>query len=245
MKVLLMKSLSLLRLLPGIVLVLMGPAFGQEKPATAKVDPSGVWRWTHEENGETVKDLLTLNFDGKQVSGKYKGRVEKAIEQAKLDGNKLTFQFDVDYEGMKIVIKFDGTLKDDSVDGKVLIDANGQTQEFPWSAKRTLEEEDVVGTWKILIKTDSDRTLEPELILSKKDGKLTGIYKSKDINQEFDAKEIKVAHGKLSFQVNGEFQGTQFKVKYGGEPRGDKMAGEVEYDLGGNTGKLEFKASRN
>ena len=127
------------------VTALVGPAFGQGNSATKKIDPSGVWRWTHDENGETVKDVLTLNFDGKQVSGKYKGRVEKTIEQAKLDNDKLTFQFDVEYEGQKIAIKFDGTLKEDSLEGKVLAETGSGTQEFPWSAKRTLEEDDVLG----------------------------------------------------------------------------------------------------
>lgn len=227
-----------------IVVALVWPSFGQENSATKKIDPAGVWRWTHEENGETVKDVLTLNFDGKQVSGKYKGRVEKSIEQAKLDKDKLTFQFDVEYEGKKIVIKFDGALKEDALEGKVLIEAGGETQEFPWLAKRTLEEDDVLGTWKILVKTDGGRTFEPELKLSKKDGKVVGTYASKDFDQEFEAKEIKVANGKLSFEVSGDFQGTRFSVKYSGQPRGDRLTGEVVYDLGGNAGTLEFKATR-
>lgn len=207
-------------------------------------DPAGTWRWTHDEGGEAVKNALVINYDGKQVSGVYKGRIEKSIEAAKLDGDKLTFKFDAEYQGVKMEVKFDASVKSDELDGKVFITADGQTQEYPWTAKRTLESEDVLGTWSIKIVTSEGRTVEPEINVVKNGSNLKGTYRTKGIDKDFEARDLKVVDQQLTFTVAGEANNTQFTVKYAGRPRGDKMSGKVDYDLNGNTGSIDFEATR-
>ena len=124
------------------------PAFAAPQDAAKKeaVDPSGTWHWEHDENGVSVKDARTLNYDRKanQLTGRYKGNIGPIkIENGRIDGDKLEFRFDVDLEGTKIGLKFDGVIKGEEVNGTVSIDASGQTAEFPWTAARSLEPEDV------------------------------------------------------------------------------------------------------
>jgi len=207
-------------------------------------DPAGTYRWTHDEGGETVKNALVINYDGKLVTGVYKGRIEKSIEAAKLDGDKLTFKFDAEYQGIKMEVKFDASVKSDELDGKVLITADGQTQEYPWTAKRSLESEDVLGTWSIKITTSEGRTVEPEIKVTKDGSNLKGTYRTKGIEKDFEARDLKVSDQQLSFTVAGQANDTQFTVKYTGRPRGDKMSGKVDYDLNGNTGSIDFEATR-
>lgn len=229
----------------GLLFAVALSSSAQEKKADNKnVDPSGTWRWTHDENGETVKNVLTINYDGKVVSGTYKGRSEKTIESAQIAGNKLSFKFDVDFQGQKIEVRFECAVKDDDLNGKVSMHAGGDVQEYPWTAKRTLETEDLVGTWAIKIVTGDGQTIEPELKLAKDGEKLKGTYRSIGLDREVEAQELKLADKQLTFTIQGENDGKKFKVKYAGQPRGDRMNGKIDYDLNGNTGTIDFAATR-
>ncbi len=98
-------------------LLLASTAVAAEKTA---VDPSGTWRWEHDEGGETVKNVLKLNSDGKKVTGTYQGRRGPyEITDGNVDKDQLKFGFKVEYEGQIIEISFVGKIKADTVDGTV------------------------------------------------------------------------------------------------------------------------------
>lgn len=219
-----------------------GTAVAAEKTA---VDPSGTWRWEHEEGGETVKDVLKLNFDGKKVSGTYQGRSGPyEITDAKIEKNELTFGFSVEIDGRKFTIGFAGKMKGDKVDGTVTIKTDEGEQDFPWVAERNLNTTDVVGAWKLAIELPDGNVLTPLLKLSLSDDKkeLKGEYTSND--SELDVSEIKVKNNKLFFKISGDFDGNSLTANYKVQPRGDKLAGEIEYDLNGQTGELEVTGKR-
>jgi len=234
----------------GFALILspaFSPAAAQESSPASRaksVDPSGSWRWTHEEGGETVKDLMKLRFDGKVVTGTYKGRVERPIEMGKMEGDRISVGISVDVDGRKLVARFTGAVRGDEIaDGKVDINFDGQDMQFPWPAKRTVEAEDLVGTWNIRIEADG-RVLEAELKLSQDGDRLKGKYTSKGIDREFEAQNVQVVNHELRFEVAGEVNDRKFNVKYKGKPRGDKMNGEIDYELGDRKGTIEFQAQR-
>ena len=60
---------------------------------SSAVDPSGTWRWEHEDlagTGEIIKDVLKLKFDDGKVSGTYAGPGDELeIENAKIDGDTV------------------------------------------------------------------------------------------------------------------------------------------------------------
>jgi len=211
------------------------------------VDPSGTWRWEHDAGGETIKDVLKLNFDGAKVTGTYKGRRNPIeIKNGKMEGDKLSCDFGVEFDGRKIVVKFKGKIKGDEVDGTVAIESDNDSREFPWKAKRSVEVSDVVGTWKMQIKTSNGNSLTPKLTLSQEDKKkkLKGIYESTNADVKLDVKEIQVKDNQLSFIITGEFDGNTLTAKYTVQPRGDKLSGKIGFKFNDRTGELKVKGKR-
>ncbi|MFM2093126.1 MAG: hypothetical protein RIS70_250, partial [Planctomycetota bacterium] len=62
-----------------LTLVAVSVSLSTSLSKVSAADPAGTYRWTHDEGGETVKNALVINYDGKQVTGVYKGRIEKSI----------------------------------------------------------------------------------------------------------------------------------------------------------------------
>lgn len=236
MKTLLIASLSALCLLTTSIAA-------QDKAKTT--DPSGTWRWEYELNGETIKDSLLLNLSkDNKLTGNFKGRDGKLVEikEAKFESDSLTFLLSLEYQGTPLKLDFKGKVKGDEIDGTVSIAAGDSSQEFPWTPKRSVLLEDVVGEWQMKIET-GDRTLEPVITISKEGDKYKGKYVS---GQEFtaDVTDIKVENNELKFNVSGEVNGTKIKADYKGRPYGDKIQGSIAYVLGDNSGDIEFTGTR-
>jgi len=211
------------------------------------VDPSGTWRWEHDEGGETIKDILKLNYDGKKLTGTYTGRRGPFdIKDGKVEKDEVSFGFDIEADGRKFVIKFSGRVKKDDVDGTVAFEVDDESREFPWSAKRSLKAEDVVGTWNLAIETPNGNTLMPNLTLSldKEKKKLSGNYTSSNGDVELDVSDIQVKDNHLRYTVSGEFNGNTLTAKYDVEPRGDKLSGKIAFEFNGESGELEVEGKR-
>ena len=209
------------------------------------VDPSGTWRWEYEFQGETVKDSLQLNLkeDGKVV-GTFKGRNNTVkVKEGKVEGDKLTVAFPVDFQGTELNLTFSGQLNGDDVDGTVIIEANGESREFPWKPKRSVKMEDVVGTWQIRIESSNGTVFEPTMKISNNDDKYESVYTTKQ-GQELDVSDLRVEENHLMFTVTAEFDGNTLKVDYKGRPYGDNLKGTLGYDYAGTTGEAEFVGTR-
>lgn len=113
-------------------------AKGRTNFTTAKAtDPSGVWRWEHKEGLKTVKNVLTVKFDGKLVTGTYQGNGDThLIKKAAITGNSLSFEFPVDYQGQEITVAFVGKITGDEMKGTVSFVSDKGSLDFPWQAKR-------------------------------------------------------------------------------------------------------------
>jgi hypothetical protein len=220
------------------------PVEAQDK-TTKTVDPSGTWRWEYDFGGETMKDSLRLNLSkDKKLSGHFKGREEKWVEikDAKIEGDALSFLLQLDFQGTAVKLDFTGKVKGDDIDGNVKVSTSEGTQEFPWTPKRSVLLDDVVGEWQLKIET-SDRTLEPVVTITKEGDKFKGKYVS---GQEvsLDVTDLKVENNHLVFNVSGEFNGTKIKADYKGRPYGDNIQGNIAYVLGDTSGDIEFTGAR-
>ncbi len=238
-----MKSLLLAPLAIAFT-ILAAPLSAQDKTAKS-VDPSGTWRWEYDFGGETMKDLVRLNLskDNKLV-GHYKGRENKLIEikDAKIEGDALSFLLTLDFQGTAIKLEFKGKVKGDEIDGNVSVSTGEGAQEFPWTPKRSVTMDDVVGEWQIRIET-GDRTLEPVLTVSKEGEMYKGKYVSgSELN--VDVTDLKVENNQLMFKVAAEVNGTKVKADYKGRPYGDKIQGSIAYVLGDNSGDIDFTGKR-
>ena len=133
---------SLIKALACAMLVLGGSA--QIQAADAKANVAGNWTWTTpgRNGGPDRKSTLTLKVEGDKVTGKIAaaGRdgaaVDTAVEEPKLDGATLTFKVTREFNGNKMVQKFNGKVEGDTIKGKIEFDRNGEAQSRDWEAKR-------------------------------------------------------------------------------------------------------------
>ncbi len=117
----------------GAIAVLLAALFAGKSFA---VDPSGTWRWEHQDPGtqKTVKDILKIKYEKGKVSGTYQGGDDiHDIEKAQVKGNTLSWEFNLDIEGNTLNIAFTGEISADDIQGTVTL---GDLGEFPWTAKR-------------------------------------------------------------------------------------------------------------
>jgi len=237
------------------ILVINGQRLGEfpwsaERSAVETVDPSGTWRWTHDEEGTTVKNVLKLNLDAttKELAGTYKGRVGPLdIKSGKIDGDKLTVEVVIDIGGgTDLDVNFAGKINGDDVSGLVELSVNGKGGKLPWNAKRSVEASDVVGAWQLAIVRENEEPLTATLSLKQagEKGKLEAEYTGGDSGRSFDVKDVTVRGDKLLFTINGKVGENSLTARYTIQPRGDRLTGTVEYDLNGATGELAVKGQR-
>jgi len=210
---------------------------------TAPVDPSGSWKWEYSLNDNPAEFSLNLNWDGKQLTGKYTAFDNTTdIEEGKLEDGKLSFISKREFNGNQFTVHFDGKAQPDDIVGTVGVDFGDGPREFEWHAKRVVDAKDVLGTWKLRLETPQGG-IEPQLTITNQGDKLHGAYVSPF--GERDAKNVTLKDGELSWEISSDDNDDfDFQVVYRGKPRGNKITGNNEYDFGGNTGTMEFSGER-
>ncbi len=226
-----------------LTLVFLGLTANSFAPAaqgeeTKKVDPSGTWKWERTFNDNTREFVLRFRMDGDKVTGTYKGRREAVkIDDVKMDGDMLSFQYKRDTGDFRFTANYQGKVSEDTIKGTIEFSSDRGSREFDWEAKRSTELVDVLGKWQFKIETQNG-VIEPSVTFSQEGDKIKGAYVSR--LGEREAKNIKVNENKLTFEISGENDGNQFKVVYTGKPRGDSIKGTVDYDFNGTTGSTDF-----
>ena len=116
----------------GLVIVL-----GVGAPATA-AEATGTWKWTVERNGNTIETTLKLKQDGEKLTGTITGRqgAETEIEDGKVKDDAVSFKVTREFNGNKVVMKYQGKLAGDSIKGDTKVERDGQEQTREWEAKR-------------------------------------------------------------------------------------------------------------
>lgn len=110
-------------------------------------------------------------------------------------------------------------------------------------AKDKKDAKGVDGGWALEVKTDDGQTLTSSLKLAKDGDKLAGTYTGMD-GKEVKAEEMSLKDNDLAFTVKLDFQGTELVAKFKLKHEADKLAGKVDYDLGGQTGTLDVVGKR-
>ncbi|MHC4521059.1 MAG: hypothetical protein ACYTAS_20900 [Planctomycetota bacterium] len=209
------------------------------------VDPSGTWRREYDWYDTRIEEVLrvTLAEDGAVVGTLARNEAVSEIEDAKLKGNELSFSVTNVYQGTTWTTRFNGIVTGDEINGTVVLEVNDQSWDFPWQPKRTLEMDDVVGTWEIYIESGDGTAFEPTMEISKDGNDYKSVYTSTQ-GQVLDVKDLRLEGNMLKFTVTADFDGYSLKVDYRGRPHGDKMTGSLDYDWSGTTGQAEFTARR-
>lgn len=106
--------------------------------ADKKNDPTGTWTWSVPgRDGNTREVTGKLKLDGDKLTGSISGRQNDTnIEDAKLDGDQISFKVTREVGGNKIVSKYSGKIAGDSIKGKIESEREGQPTSRDWEAKR-------------------------------------------------------------------------------------------------------------
>lgn len=235
-----MRTMALLACGLSLAVSLSLPAVAQEKRA----DPSGTWRWDFDMDGNTIKNELKLDSD---KDGKLTGTLSAndrslKVEEGKVEGKELSFVINLKLE-RDIAVHFKGKQDGDAIQGQLVAKSDEGTRDFPWEAKRSVEESDVVGAWELRIETPDGQTLKPTLTLAKTDGKLTGSYLGPD-GKTIEAQGLVIKNNHLQFQIDSVYDGSKLHVEFKGRPYGSKLKGNLEYNVNGDSGVIDFSGTR-
>ena len=241
-----LSSLVLLLAAAGIVL-----AQGEK---TAKLDPSGTWKWERDFNGNKIDYTLRLHCKDGKLTGTYKTVFENGgqpglsdpvkLDNGKIDGDKILFTVTRKFNDNEFTIAYAGKLADDKITGNTEMDFGNGAREFEWTAKRVVTADDVVGKWKLKFEGQNG-PIESKLTLAKdKEGdKLKGTYHSNYFGDN-PIMEIAIKDNKLSFVVEIKNDNGEFSIKYRAEPRGDTMTGVMVANFGGQERETPFACAR-
>ena len=115
--------------------------------AVQAADATGTWSWTRpgRNGGPEQKMTLKLKADGEKLTGTLSspGRdgqtTETAIADGKVKGEEVSFTVTREFNGNKMVSKYNGKVSAETIKGKIESERNGQTQSRDWEAKRGAE----------------------------------------------------------------------------------------------------------
>jgi hypothetical protein len=218
-----------------------GPA-SYSRGVDAKNDPTGTWVWSRELEGESNRSVLKLvNKDGK-VTGTYRRSGQTVpISNGKFEKGELSFEADGKFNEQKIHAKFHGKLSQDEINGDIDVIIEDNSVPLPWTAKRGVDLDDVVGTWKLKIEANGD-TIESTLKLTAAGEKLKGTYTGRLGEQP--AQELKLQGNDLSWQIAVDRDGQKFKGVYKATLEGNSLKGNLAFELGDNKGTIDFTGER-
>jgi hypothetical protein len=216
------------------------PAVRAKKGESA--DPNGTWKWERTFQDNKAEFVVRLNWADKKLTGKYSAfGATTDIEDGRFDKDELSFVAHREFNGNKLDVRFKGKVDGDQLRGTINVDFGNGPLDFEWVAKRTVDIDDVLGTWKLRIEGPQG-VIEPQITITREGDALHGAYESPFGTR--DAKALKLKNGVLSWEISGEINGGQFKVAYSGKPRGNAIAGKAAFDFGGNTGEMDFTGQR-
>jgi hypothetical protein len=195
-------------------------------------------------DGKTREDAVMLNLDNGKVTGSFQGAAEKPVDvqDVKLKDNQLSFTVEYKWKEQSISLAFAGKVKQDDLDGTVTVTTEAGTEEYPWSPKRSVQLDDAVGRWNVVIDADGNR-LTPSIVITKTGEALQGKYTVAE-GTVVDATGLKIRDNKIEFRIEATIDGRKIRADYSGRPYGNSMKGSVEYDLDGNQGDIDFSAKR-
>jgi len=239
----------------ALCLVFATGSFAQEQAASAKVDPTGTWRWERTGRNDNVSKMtLKLKLEGDKVVGTLATkRPEGArqggnnnpieIKDGKLDGNKISFTIVRSFNDREFVSKYAGTIDGDSIKGTQTRNGNNGEQESEWTAKRGISLEDAAGTWAISFEGPDGNKINSKFDITVEGEAAKGVYHSSMFGDN-DIKDIAVKDGKLTFGVSLKTDNGEFPISYEAKIDGDKITGVMKSSFGGEDNERAFEGSR-
>lgn len=210
----------------------------------AKSYANGSWKWTSELNDQEINSQLTLEVDGNKASGVYKDQnVELPIEKGTVKGDVLRWEISPEVGGYSLHAVFEGKVGKDSIDGKVVLEVDGQEYgTYDWNAERHVGTKEVVGTWNFEFTGDDGTEYTPNLVVVEEDGKLSATMESDEGSQQVE--KIEVKNNTLHFEYATKYGEYDLDIDCECEPIGNHLTGILNYQVQGQAGEIKVVAKR-
>jgi hypothetical protein len=101
--------------------------------AQTKIDVTGKWAFNVETSAGAGAPTMTFKQEGEKLTGHYAGTFGEADLTGTVKGSDISFTFSVDAQGTMIKEIYTGTVDNDSMKGKIVIEGLG---EGTFTAKR-------------------------------------------------------------------------------------------------------------
>ncbi len=238
-----MKRNYLMTLATVAMCLLTTPVLADDAKITKTTDPSGTFFWTQDFGQGETDNWLVLDTDGDKLTGSYmSGGQTVALKDGKYEDGKFSFTLALSVDGTDIEVKTHGGVKGDKMSAVSEVNLEGNTQEFDLEAVRKTRPEDVVGTWNLTIDAEG-QTFEPVAKISKDGDNLVVEYLTDEFG-DHKAVDVKLADNKLTYTIAVESPEGGLKLIFDTTPRGSKVSGKVEYEVGDVTGSSEVEGKR-
>jgi hypothetical protein len=206
-------------------------------------DPSGTFNWMQDFGAGEAEHWLVLNADGDKLTGNYMSDAGSvAIQDGKIKDGKFSFKIELEVDGAAVTTTTEGQVKGDKLTAVTEVDDGSQSQEVEWEADRKTRPEDVVGTWNLTIDAEG-QVFEPVAKISKDGDNLKVEYMTDEFG-DHEAVDVKLADNHLTYTIAVESPDGGMKLKFDTVPRGNKLHGEIEYEVGDITGSSEVDGER-
>lgn len=215
-----------------------------------KTEATGTWKWTQRPrggNGQPFEMTLKLKQDGEKLTGVQFGRGgEVPIRDGIIHEGKVSFKVVPEFGGGNFVFKYEGALKEDTIEGKVESNFGGEPQTRDWTAKREApkvkQPVNLTGTWQWSFTTPGGQTFEPRLRFVHAGDKLSGAVVWGE--NEAAISEASIEEEQVSFKVVRERDGRKVTTRYRGKLSGDTIQGKMESDWNGDSQTFDWSAKK-
>jgi len=213
--------------LTGLLFVLMTVVAGAHA-----ADLTGTWKGAFDYNGNAVPVTLNLTNTGSALSGTMEGLPTSPVDihDGKVDGDKITFWINTDYEGTTYKLLYNGKMTTDQ------IDFSFGTEDGSWGTTLTVKRDvpvapppftnDVTGVWKG--EWDFNGTATPVTFnLKSSESGVTGTVEGMG-PAPVDIHDGKIEGDTVTFWLNTDYQGQTYALTY----KGKITAGQIDFTFG-------------
>ena len=206
-------------------------------------DPVGVWNVVVEAEGQVFEPVMKVTRDGGDLKVEYltdEFGDHEAVD-VKQDGDKLAFRIAVDAPEGSLELKFDTKIAGDELTGEVEYAVGDITGSADVEGKREAQAQ-LAGTWNVTVEAEG-QVFEPQVKVTADGGEYAIEYLSDEFG-DHEATDIKVDGDNVSFVIAVDAPEGSLKLTITAKIDGDKMNGEVEYEVGDITGTADLEAER-
>ncbi len=215
---------------------------------TRPEDVVGTWNLSIDAEGQVFEPVAIITQDGDKLKIEYltdEFGDHEAIDVS-LKDNKLSYTIAVDSPDGALKLTFDTMPRGSSISGSVEYEVGDITgsaevegKKEPAATDKEPAATDIAGTWNTTIDAEG----QPTMKVSRKDGKLVIEYLTDEFG-DHEAVDVKEDGDKLTFTIAADSPEGSLKLMFDIKVDGDKLAGEVEYEVGDITGTADVEGEK-